>query len=89
MIPDRNFLLICVRKREFVIFDVFMVGTLKTAVFWNVTLCTVIIRVYDGRSRTLYNVGTIAPNNTVFCKEPMMIVSRKWNCIEVTYTTDD
>lgn len=40
MFPDQNLLLICERKTEIVIFDVFVVVTLKTAAFWNVTPCS-------------------------------------------------
>jgi hypothetical protein len=66
---------------------------LRRVVWGNYT--AIIIRAYDGRSRTLCNVSTLVPDNTVFLKGPVMILKgpvmilRKRNFIEVAYTYYD
>jgi len=61
-------------------------------VVWGdcIAIIIIIIRVYDGRSRTLCNVGRLVPDHTLFFFiETAMIVSRKWNFNKVAYTNYD
>jgi len=100
MFPDQNLLLICVRKRQFVIFDVFMVATLKTAVFWNVAPCSMEELYCRHHHRHRHQGVWWTQQNPVQCRkactrqhfffiETVMIMSRKWNFIKVAYTNYD